>query len=104
MHQIIFCPLLIVCLAQSQREEELGEKVENLDATEDREAREETHGATNQSKSSNKGHLSFNVLLLARYWDDWILKFVHFVHFTFVYECWLQRAGCISQDTHLLYF
>ena len=57
MHQIIFCPLLIVCLAQSQREEEFGEKVENLDATEDGEAREETHGATNQAKGSNKGHL-----------------------------------------------
>ena len=49
--------VLILLLVQSQREEELGEEVENLDATEDGEAREETHGATDQAKSSNKGHL-----------------------------------------------
>ena len=45
------------CLAQSQWEEELGKKVENLDATEDGEAREETHGAADQPKSTNEGHL-----------------------------------------------
>ena len=49
--------LLVVCLAQSQREEELGKEVENLDATEDGEAREESHSAADQTKSSNKGHL-----------------------------------------------
>ena len=57
MHQMIFGFLLIVRLVQSQREEELGEEVENLDAAEDGEAREETHRATDQTKGSNKGHL-----------------------------------------------
>ena len=57
MHQMIFGFLLIVRLVQSQREEELGEEVENLDATEDGEAREEPHRAANQAKGSNKGHL-----------------------------------------------
>ena len=57
MPQMIIGLVLILLLVQSQREEELGEEVENLDATEDGEAREETHGATDQAKSSNKGHL-----------------------------------------------
>ena len=57
IHQMIFGFLFIVRLVQSQREEELGEEVENLDATEDGEAREESHRATDQAKSSNKGHL-----------------------------------------------
>ena len=38
-------------------EKELGRKVNDLDATEDGEAREETHGAADQAKGSNKGHL-----------------------------------------------
>ena len=58
MHQIIFCPLLIVCLAQSQREEELDEEVENLDAAQDGEAGEEAHGATDQSNSTDESHLN----------------------------------------------
>ena len=57
MHRMIFRFLLIVCLAQSQREEELGKEVENLDAAEDGEAGEEPHGAADQPKSTNKGHL-----------------------------------------------
>ena len=57
MPQMIIGLLLILLLVQSQREEELGEEVENLDATEDGEAREESHRATNQPKGSNKGHL-----------------------------------------------
>ena len=57
MHQMIFGFLLILLLVQSQREEELGEEVENLDAAEDGEAREETHCAADQPKGSNKGHL-----------------------------------------------
>ena len=57
MPQMIIGLLLILLLVQSQREEELGEEVENLDAAEDGEAREETHGATDQTKGSNKGHL-----------------------------------------------
>ena len=57
MPQMIIGLLLILLLVQSQREEELGEEVENLDATEDGEAREETHGASDQTKGSNKGHL-----------------------------------------------
>ena len=57
MHQMIFWFLLIVSLAQSQWEEELGKEVENLDSTEDGKAGEESHGATDQSKSTNKGHL-----------------------------------------------
>ena len=57
MHQMIFGFLLIVLLVQSQREEELGEEVENLDSAEDGEAREESHGATDQAECSNKGHL-----------------------------------------------
>ena len=57
MPQMIIGLLLILLLVQSQREEELGEEVENLDATEDGEAREETHGAADQPKGSNKGHL-----------------------------------------------
>ena len=57
MPQMIMGLLLILLLVQSQREEELGKEVENLDAAEDGEAREETHGAANQPKGSNKGHL-----------------------------------------------
>ena len=57
MPQMIIGLLLILLLVQSQREEELGEEVENLDAAEDGEAREETHRATDQTKGSNKGHL-----------------------------------------------
>ena len=57
MHQMILWFAMIVCLAQSQWEEELCKKVENLDATEDGEAREESHGAADQTQSSNKGHL-----------------------------------------------
>ena len=61
MHQMIFCFLLILRLVQSQCEEELGKKVENLDATEYREAGEESHRASDQTESSNKGHLSFQL-------------------------------------------
>ena len=57
MPQMIIGLVLIALLVQSQREEELGEEVENLDATEDREAGEESHRAANQAKGSNKGHL-----------------------------------------------
>ena len=57
MPQMIIGLVLILLLVQSQREEELGEEVENLDAAEDGEAREETHGAADQAKGSNKGHL-----------------------------------------------
>ena len=57
MPQMIIGLLLILLLVQSQREEELGEEVENLDATEDGEAREETHRAADQAKGSNEGHL-----------------------------------------------
>ena len=57
MPQMIIGLLLILLLVQSQREEELGEEVENLDAAEDGEAREETHRAADQAKGSNKGHL-----------------------------------------------
>ena len=57
MHQVIFSFLLVLRLVQPQREEELGEEVENLDATEDREAGEESHRASDQTKSSHKGHL-----------------------------------------------
>ena len=49
--------LLILGPAQSQWEEELGKEVENLDAAEDGEAGEEPHGAADQPKSTNKGHL-----------------------------------------------
>ena len=49
--------LLILGPAQSQWEEELGKEVENLDATEDGEAREESHGAPDQTKSTNKSYL-----------------------------------------------
>ena len=59
MHQMIFGFLLILDLVQSQREEELGEEVENLNATEDGEAGEKPHRAADQTKSSDKGHLSF---------------------------------------------
>ena len=54
---MIFGLLLIIILLQSQREEELGDKVEDLNAAEDREAREESHCATNEAESSNQGHL-----------------------------------------------
>ena len=57
MHELIFWFPLIVRLAQSQWEKELHKEVENLDPTEDREPSEEPHGATDQSKSTNKGHL-----------------------------------------------
>ena len=57
MHKLIFWFPLIVRLAQSQWEKELGKEVENLNPTEDGEASEEPHGAANQSKSTNKGHL-----------------------------------------------
>ena len=57
MPQMIIGLVLILLLVQSQREEELGEEVENLDAAEDGEAREESHGAADQTQSSNKGHL-----------------------------------------------
>ena len=57
MHQMIFCLPLILSLVQSQWEEELGKEVENLDPTEDGEAREESHCAANQTKSTNEGHL-----------------------------------------------
>ena len=57
MHRMIFRFLLIVRLAQSQREEELGKEVENLDAAEDGEAGEEPHGAADQPKGPNEGHL-----------------------------------------------
>ena len=49
--------LLILGPAQSQWEEELGKEVEDLDAAEDGEAGEEPHGAADQPKSTNKGHL-----------------------------------------------
>ena len=64
MHQVIFSFLLVLRLVQPQREEELGEKIKNLDATEDREASEESHRSSDQSKSSNKGHLEIHFLLL----------------------------------------
>ena len=48
---------LLIRLGQSEWEEELGKEVENLDATEDGEAREEPHRATDQTKSTNEGHL-----------------------------------------------
>ena len=54
---MILCLFLILRLVQSQREEELGKIVENLDATEDREASEESHRASDQTKSPDKGHL-----------------------------------------------
>ena len=57
MHQMVFRLPLILCLAQSQREEELGKEVENLDATEDREASEKTHRTADQAQSANQGHL-----------------------------------------------
>ena len=37
--------------------EELGGKVDNLDATEDREAGEESHCASNHTQLGNQGHL-----------------------------------------------
>ena len=40
-------------------QEELGCKVEDLDATEDGEASEESHCATNQTQLCHQGHLSF---------------------------------------------
>ena len=49
--------VLILLLVQSQREEELGEEVENLDATEDGEAREESHRAADQTQLGHQGHL-----------------------------------------------
>ena len=61
---MIFRFLLIFCLAQSEWEEELGKEVENLDATEDGEAREEPHRAADQTKSTNEGHLWFNLVIL----------------------------------------
>ena len=59
LHQMIFCLLLILSLAQSQGEEELDKEVENLDATEDGETSEESHGASNKPKSTNNSHLFF---------------------------------------------
>ena len=53
MSQMIFCPYLIICLVQSQRNKEFGKVIENLDATEDGEAREESHGASDQTNSAN---------------------------------------------------
>ena len=38
--------------------EELGGKVEDLDATEDRETCEEPHCSTNQTQLGNQGHLA----------------------------------------------
>ena len=49
MPQMIIGLVLILLLVQSQREEELGEEVENLDAAEDGEASEEPHRAANQT-------------------------------------------------------
>ena len=54
---MIFCLLLVIPSLQSQREKELGDEVEDLNAAEDREAREESHCATNEAESSNQGHL-----------------------------------------------
>ena len=54
---MIFGLLLIIILLQTQREEELGDEVEDLNAAEDREAGEESHCASDQAKSSNKGPL-----------------------------------------------
>ena len=48
------------CLAQSQWEEELGEEIENLDATQNGESSEESHGASNKPKGTDKGHLKLN--------------------------------------------
>ena len=54
---MIFGLLLIIILLQSQREEELGDEVEDLNAAEDREAGEESHCPSNQANSANQGHL-----------------------------------------------
>ena len=43
-------------------EAELGGKVENLDATEDREAGEESHCASNHTQLGNQGHLIRDVI------------------------------------------
>ena len=61
MHQMIFRLPLILCLAQSQWEEELGKEVENLDPTEDGEASEEAHRASNKPNSTDEGHLKSEI-------------------------------------------
>ena len=45
-------------IAVNLPEKELCSKVENLDATEDREASEESHRASNKTQLGNQGHLS----------------------------------------------
>ena len=60
--------LLILGPAQSQWEEELGKEVEDLDAAEDGEAGEEPHGAADQPKGPNEGHLWLNLLWVICIW------------------------------------
>ena len=52
-NEILFLALMVFYLS----EKELGGKVNNFDATEDREASKESHGTTNETQLRNKGHL-----------------------------------------------
>ena len=47
----------MACSSFDFLEKELDSKVDNLDATEDGEASEESHCASNEAKLGNQGHL-----------------------------------------------
>ena len=49
--------LFLAAASHFSPEEELEGKVDDLDATQDREASEESHGASNQTQLGNQGHL-----------------------------------------------
>ena len=51
--------LIEVAKSNSERQEELKQKVENLNGTEYREASEKSHCATNEAQSSFQSHLLF---------------------------------------------
>ena len=50
----------------SEWHKELDGKVDNLDTTEDGEAREEPHGASNEAKLGLQGHLDVSLYLVKR--------------------------------------
>ena len=54
---MVFTPLLIVRFVESERQEELSKVVDDLHPTEDGEASEEAHGATNEPQRCLSCHL-----------------------------------------------
>ena len=73
-------------------EEELGGKVDNLDATEDREAGEESHCPSNQANSANQGHL----LIIFVFISFQLLNF-------FVWDFCRNRNMIWYNNTHLIF-